>query len=150
MRQSEQVIFSNMCMVEDGRGNVVVQERVDPMWPGVVFPGGHVEPGETFAHAVIREVFEETGLTITNPRLCGVKHWHSRGVRNVVLLYRATGPLGELRSSEEGRVWWMPLAEVPNAPLANTMADMLRVFTDDALSEHTFVLEDDAWRTLLL
>lgn len=56
MHLPEQVIFSNMCMVQDAQGNVVVQERVDPNWPGIVFPGGHVEPGETFAQAVIREV----------------------------------------------------------------------------------------------
>jgi 8-oxo-dGTP diphosphatase len=41
-------------------------------WPGVAFPGGHVEKGESFTDTVIREVQEETGLTISSPRLCGI------------------------------------------------------------------------------
>jgi len=126
-----------------------VQHRVDPKWPGVTFPGGHVEPGETFAHAVIREVYEETGLTISHPRLCGIKHWLKRGVRNVVLLYKTDAFEGTLRSSEEGRVWWMPLTEMPNAPLANTMSAMLRVFLNDDLSEHSFQVIDGEWHDLL-
>ena len=31
-------------------------------WPGITFPGGHIESGESFTDAVIREVQEETGL----------------------------------------------------------------------------------------
>ena len=26
----------------------MVEDRLDPDWPGVTFPGGHVEPGESF------------------------------------------------------------------------------------------------------
>ena len=48
MSRSEQAIFTNMCMVYDGAGNILVQDRLDPNWPGIIFPGGHVEPGESF------------------------------------------------------------------------------------------------------
>ena len=57
MSRSEAAIFTNMCMISDGNGNVLVQDRRDPDWPGITFPGGHVEPGEAFADSVIREVF---------------------------------------------------------------------------------------------
>lgn len=40
---------------------------------GLTFPGGHIEKGESFVDSVIREVYEETGLTIENPRICGTK-----------------------------------------------------------------------------
>lgn len=48
MARTENAIFTNMCMVYDGRGNILVQDRKDPGWPGLTFPGGHVEPGEAF------------------------------------------------------------------------------------------------------
>ena len=38
---------------------------------GYTLPGGHVEPGEPFVDAVIREMKEQTGLDIKNPRLQG-------------------------------------------------------------------------------
>lgn len=148
MREPEQVIFTNMCMVYDDQGNALVQERVKS-WPGITFPGGHVEPGETFTQAVIREVWEETGLTIRHPRLCGIKHWHKQGVRNVVLLYKTNEYEGELIASDEGRVWWMPLADMPQTKLANTMDAMLQVFLNDDLSEHSFQLVDGEWNDLL-
>ena len=65
MSRTEKTIFTNMCMVYDDNGNVLVQNRLNPDWPGITFPGGHVDAGESFTDAVIREVFEETSLTIT-------------------------------------------------------------------------------------
>lgn len=67
MSRRERVVLTNMCMIYDGKGNILVQDRLDPEWPGVTFPGGHVEPGESFTKAVIREVWEETGLTLRSP-----------------------------------------------------------------------------------
>lgn len=75
MRKAEQVIFAVMTMVSDGQGNVLMQHRADPGWPGYAFPGGHVEQGESFADTAIREIREETGIRIAHPVLCGVKHY---------------------------------------------------------------------------
>ena len=47
-------------------------------WSGYAFPGGHVENGESFAESVIREIYEETGLTIQNPQLVGIKKLATR------------------------------------------------------------------------
>ena len=149
MHEPDRVIFTNMVMVEDGRGNVLVQRRRDPSWPGVAFPGGQVEMGETFAQSAAREVYEETGVTITGLRLCGLKHWEEEGVRNVVLLYRAEKHAGIARSSEEGEVWWMPLEDFPHSDLASGMQDTLRVFLDDGISEHSFRLQDGQWQNVM-
>ena len=68
MSRSETVTLTNMCMICH-ENKVLVQDRKDPDWPGITFPGGHVEKGESFADAVIREVYEETGLKIKAPQL---------------------------------------------------------------------------------
>ena len=136
MSRSESAIFTNMCMISDGKGNVLVQDRRNPDWPGVTFPGGHVEPGEAFTHSVIREVFEETGLTIENPQLCGVKQFQTRrNERYVVFLYRADRFSGSLCSSDEGDVFWIPREKLPDYPLAPDFMDMVRIFETDDLSE---------------
>lgn len=59
--REERAEFTNLVMVYDDQGRILVEDRLDPAWPGVVFPGGHVDPGESLIHAAIREVFEETG-----------------------------------------------------------------------------------------
>ena len=61
--------LTNMCMIMDGT-KVLVQDRSANDWNGIAFPGGHVEPGESIAESVIREIREETGLTIEKPKLC--------------------------------------------------------------------------------
>lgn len=61
MARTETVEFTNMCMICDG-SRVVVIDRKKRDWPGITFPGGHIEPGESFTDAVIRVVQEETGL----------------------------------------------------------------------------------------
>ena len=48
MAEIEKVIFMNMCMVYDDKGNVLVQDKIDENWGGLTFPGGHVEKGESF------------------------------------------------------------------------------------------------------
>lgn len=76
MARMEEVELTNMCMVCDAKGNVLVQNKKgDRTWHGWNFPGGHVEQGEFVTPSVVREIREETGLTIENPKLCGIKEF---------------------------------------------------------------------------
>lgn len=143
MARSEQAIFTNLCMIYDDRGNILVEDRKDPSWPGICFPGGHVEPGESFVEAVIREVYEETGLTIEKPLLCGTKQFQTRqGERYVVLLYKTNRFSGELHGSDEGEVFWLPRRELARHRLADDLAQVIQVMDSEDLSEFFYYLKD--------
>ena len=151
MDRSEQAVFTNMCMISDGRGNVLVQDRHAADWPGVTFPGGHVEPGESFTASVIREVKEETGLTIEHPKLCGIKQFQTEAnQRYVVLLYRAEQYSGTLTSSDEGKVFWVHRGELGRYQLPVDFSDMLKLFESDLLSEFYYYRDGKDWAHTLL
>ena len=151
MSRMEEVELTNMCMICDGKGNVLVQNKENhPFWHGWNFPGGHVEKGESFTDAVIREVFEETGLTISSPELCGIKDWsNDDGSRYMVLFYKTNKFEGQLSSSDEGEVRWIELDEMKKAKLAEGMDKMLEVFLNENLSEYFFYKENDKWIEVL-
>lgn len=145
MSRKETVTLTNMCLIEDKAGNVVVQIR-DPKryrWSGAAFPGGHVEEGENFHDSVVREVLEETGLTITNARLVGIKHWPDKeGHRYLVFLYKATNFSGTLRSTEEGEVRWVKKIDLPKMDLAYDLLEILKVMDDEEISEFFYTKKD--------
>ena len=150
MAREEKAVFTNMCMVTDGNGNVLVIDRSKPDWPSICFPGGHVEPGEAFTVSVIREVYEETGLTVEDPVLCGTKQFQTDdGARYVVFFYRATRFHGTLRSSEEGQVFWIPRAELSKQQLSLDMMEMVKVMESSDLSEFYYHQVDGAWHYTL-
>ena len=151
MSRSEPAIFTNMCMISDGKGNVLVQDRRNPDWPGITFPGGHVEKGESFVDSVIREVREETGLTVEDPILCGIKQFQTdENERYVVLFFKTDSFSGELKSSDEGEVFWVPREELPKLPLSIDFLDMVRIFESDHLSEFYWCKENETWGAKLL
>lgn len=146
MARTEVVTITNMCMVYNGT-KVLVQEKVDDDYCGITFPGGHVEKGESFTDAVIREVFEETGLKISSPVLCGIKDWsNDNGSRYMVLFYKTNKFEGQLSSSEEGEVYWIELDEMKKGNLADGMDKMLEVFLDESISEYFFYKENGEWK----
>ena len=151
MAREERAVFTNMCMITDGNGNVLVQDRLNPDWPGICFPGGHVEPGESFVASVIREVREETGLTIENPVLCGVKQFQTDSdARYVVLFYKADRYSGTLRSSDEGAVCWLPRQALAEQTLSIDMMDMVKVMESSELSEFYYFKDGNSWDFKLL
>jgi 8-oxo-dGTP diphosphatase len=150
MAREESAVFTNMCMVTDGKGNVLVIDRQKQDWPGITFPGGHVEDGESFTMSVVREVYEETGLTVENPVLCGTKQFRTdSGARYVVFFYKATKYHGQLCSSDEGKVFWLPRCELHNQILAPDMMEMVRVMESDNLSEFYYEKVEGNWKFTL-
>lgn len=134
MSRTETVELTNMCLLREG-DKVLVEDRQKKEWPGITFPGGHVEPGESFHQAMIREFFEETGLTIKDPNLCGIKQFFLNNTRYLVLLYEATKYSGKIKASDEGAVFWLPEKDLLQQDLAYTFDEMYKVFVDENLSE---------------
>lgn len=144
------VELTTLCMVYS-ENQVLVQDRVDPNWPGISFPGGHVESGESFSASVIREVFEETGLTIEAPQLCGIKEWENDdGSRYVVLFYKTDRFSGQIRSSVEGEVFWTTFEALPKLKLSLDFEQHLKLFLNDRLSEAYYENTAEGWKLHLL
>jgi len=60
------------AIITDGDGRLLLIQRGHEPWTGLwSLPGGHVEPGESDAEALVREVREETGLLVTAGPLIG-------------------------------------------------------------------------------
>lgn len=151
MSRAENAIFTNMCMISGPDGRILVLDRRNPDWPGVTFPGGHVEKDESFVDSVIREVREETGLTIENPVLCGIKQFRTdKNERYVVLFYRANRFSGTLRSSSEGEVFWIRREELTDYKLSIDFPDMVQVMESESLSEFYYYQENGNWKYRLL
>ena len=148
MSRKSEIELTNMCLICDGN-KVLIQEKVGTK--GLVFPGGHVEEGESLLESVVREMKEETGLTIENLKICGFKDWiQEDGTRYIVLLYKTDKFTGELKSSDEGRVFWIDRAEINSANLIWNMKELLEIFDTDLYSEFFFKIKDGKYKGRLL
>ncbi len=143
METLEKVILTNMCLIYDNNGHILIQDRKKSSWPGITLPGGHVEKDEPFVESTIREIKEETGLDIVNPILCGICQWNPlNGGRYIVFLYKCNTFSGQLKSSKEGEVFWIEEKDLLNYKLSADFIEMYQVIKNNSLSEF-FVLKDD-------
>ncbi|MBP1532613.1 MAG: 8-oxo-dGTP diphosphatase [Ruminococcus sp.] len=144
MKRTENVELTTLCMVTDG-DRILLQNRVKKDWQGFTFPGGHVEHGESFVDAVIREMKEETGLTVISPKLAGIKQFPIEGGRYIVLLFKATQYEGELHSSEEGKMEWVERSRLSQIKTVDDFAELLKVMDDPDLTEFQYLVNGDDW-----
>lgn len=144
MSRTENVELTVLCLIEDGN-RLLLQNRIKEDWQGYTLPGGHVEPGESFVDAVIREMKEETGLTVIGPRLVGVKQFPIKDGRYVVLLFKAEKWSGELVSSAEGQMEWIAYNSLSEVNTVNDLDDLLKVMNTPELTEFQYLVSGDEW-----
>jgi len=145
MHLTENVELTVLCLIQDGY-RILLQNRAKNGWHGYTLPGGHVEPGESFVDAVIREIKEETGLTVIGPRLSGIKQFPIENGRYVVLLFKATEFTGSLVSSEEGLMEWVDINHLSEVNTVDDFDKLLAVINDPGLTEFQYLVDGNNWR----
>lgn len=148
MKRTEQVELTVLCLVQH-EDAYLLQDRIKKDWQGYTLPGGHVEAGESIVDAVVREIKEETGLTVLNPTLCGIKQFPIEGGRYLVFLFCADQFEGELSSSQEGMMYWIKKEELPGINLASGFNELIQVMTNNTLNEFQYIVEGDEWKIVL-
>ena len=115
------MILSTLCYIEKN-GCWLMLHRVKKKndvnhdkWIGV---GGKFEEGESPEDCLLREVREETGLTLTEYRFRGLVTFVSNEAPTEYMhLFTAGGYTGTLRDCDEGTLEWVPIGQVENLPL---------------------------------
>ncbi len=87
------------------QSNKKINDIHEGKWNGL---GGKFEAGETPEECVLREVLEESGLSIQNPKYCGLLLFTNfKGNDWYVFVFTASEFTGELIESPEGRLEWI-------------------------------------------
>lgn len=144
MSRTENAELTVLCLIED-HNRILLQNRVKNDWKGYSLPGGHVEPGESFVDAVIREMKEETGLEIRKPKLVGVKQFPIKNGRYIVLLFKTTEFSGSVVSSEEGQMEWVEYNRLAEVKTVDDFQALLAVMNSPELTEFQYIVNDDEW-----
>jgi ADP-ribose pyrophosphatase YjhB (NUDIX family) len=116
------------AIVVDDSGRMLLVLRGHPPGEGLwSIPGGRVEPGESDAEAVAREVLEETGLTVVPGRLAGtVDRPGPGGVVYEIRDYLAVISGGTLSAGDDAAdARWFTHDELVRLPLTTGLLDAL-------------------------
>ena len=150
MERTQKCILTNICLVYQG-DQILVVDRKKKDWPGLTFPGGHIKKDEDFQQAVIREVKEETGLTIKKPILCGMEEFKTKDEDRYLMFYYKTDRFsGKLHSSKEGEVFWINQKDMDRYKLSLDLKRIYKVMMSDELSEIIYYEKDGKWRSKIV
>jgi ADP-ribose pyrophosphatase YjhB (NUDIX family) len=116
------------AIVTDGQGRLLMIKRGHEPGAGLwSIPGGRIEPGETDAEAVIREMLEETSLAVEVDRLIGrVQRPGLNGAVIDIRDYAATVTGGTLRPGDDAAdARWVAPGELDSLEITEGLVDAL-------------------------
>jgi 8-oxo-dGTP diphosphatase len=116
------------AIISDASGRLLLIKRGHEPGKGLwSLPGGRVEAGETDEQALVREVREETGLTVVAGRLVGtVRRAGAGGSVLDIRDYAATVTGGTLAAGDDADdARWVGPAELTGLPLTSGLVDAL-------------------------
>lgn len=122
-----------LCFVTND-GDVLLMKRDEHRR---IFPGryngigGHLERGEDPLTGALREIREETGLTISDIRLRGISNIDvGQDVGVLLFVFTAVSDSREVGETDEGTLHWVPITQVNNLPLVEDLPVLLpRLFS---------------------
>ena len=145
MTNAHSVVLTTMCLIEKEH-EVLMLRRLKTDWPGMTFPGGHLKAGEDFVDGIVREVKEETGITLRSVRLCGISQFtYDNNTRYVVVFFASNDFDGEHITSPEGEVMWVDRHNLHSLDLAPDIEAMYEVMDNDACTEVRYIKKGDRW-----
>lgn len=114
------MINTSLCYIERGAQYLMLHrvkkqnDQNHDKWIGI---GGKFEAGESPEDCVLREVREETGLTLTRWRYCGIVTFVLAGWTEYMHLFCADGFEGTLRECDEGVLEWIDKSALRALPM---------------------------------
>jgi len=117
------------AVIKDGAGRLLLIKRGHEPGKGLwSIPGGRIEPGESDAAALVREVREETGLVVTAGRLIGsVRRPGGPGRVLDIRDYAAEVTGGTLVPGDDADdAMWVAAADLDRLPLTDGLLAALR------------------------
>ena len=114
--------LATLCYVEKDNQYLMLHRNKkqndmhEGLWVGL---GGKFEEGESPEDCVIREVYEESGITISNPKLKGILTFPNdfNGEDWYVFLFTANEFSGSLKQSSEGSLAWVDKNKLNELPM---------------------------------
>ncbi len=125
----QKIILTTMVMLINDKNEILVENRIKNDWPGLTFPGGHVEEDEDIVEAAKREFLEETGLTLLNIENIGYIEWNVKeeNTRHLSILFKSNSFKGNICSSKEGIVFFLKKKELTKYPFSNDFDKILNI-----------------------
>ena len=116
------------AVIKDDQGRLLLIKRGHAPGAGLwSLPGGRIEPGETDAEALVREMREETGLAVQTGRLIGtVRRPGQDGDVLDIRDYAATVTGGTLRAGDDAaEARWVAATELESLPITEGLVEAL-------------------------